>query len=35
MAKKMDLFKPNPAIKSPRVQRAREFTAWAFYNFQT
>ncbi|KAK2598562.1 hypothetical protein N8I77_011965 [Diaporthe amygdali] len=35
MARKMDLFKPNPAIKSPRIQRAREFTAWAFFNFQT
>ncbi|KAK7736065.1 hypothetical protein SLS63_003586 [Diaporthe eres] len=35
MARKMSLFMPNPALKNNRTQRAREFTAWAFFNFQT
>lgn len=35
MAKKMGLFSPTPALKNNRTQRAREFTAWAFFNFQT
>ncbi|KAL1873008.1 hypothetical protein Daus18300_004149 [Diaporthe australafricana] len=35
MARTMNLFKPNPAPKNRRTQRAQEFTAWAFFNFQT
>lgn len=35
MTRKMSLFTPAPALKNNRSQRAREFTAWAFFNFQT
>lgn len=35
MARKMGLFTPGPALKNNRTQRARDFTAWAFFNFQT
>lgn len=35
MARNMNLFRPAPALKNNRTQRAREFTAWAFFNFQT
>ncbi|KAG8159982.1 hypothetical protein KVR01_010619 [Diaporthe batatas] len=35
MARKMSLFRPEPPHKNSRTQRALEFTAWAFFNFQT
>lgn len=35
MARRMGLFTDGPALKNSRTQRAREFTAWAFFNFQT
>lgn len=35
MARRMGLFTPGPALKNNRTQRACEFTAWAFFNFQT